>query len=74
MGKKKKKIIPYSKLTEKVAIVWTRVSSERQERENCSLDTQREVCERYAEANGIRIRKYCGGQHESGKYEGELYK
>jgi len=74
MGKKKKKIIPYSKLTDKVAIVWTRVSSERQERENCSLDTQREVCERYAEANGIRIKKYCGGQHESGKSEGELYK
>ena len=74
MGRKKEKIIPYSKLTEKVAIVWTRVSSERQERENCSLDTQREVCERYAEANGIRIKKYCGGQHESGKSEGELYK
>ena len=74
MDRKKKKIIPYSKLTEKVAIVWTRVSSERQERENCSLDTQREVCERYAETNGIRIKKYCGGQHESGKSEGELYK
>ena len=74
MPKRKNKIIPYSKLKEKVAIVWTRVSSERQERENCSLDTQREVCERYAEANGIRIKKYCGGQHESGKSEGELYK
>ena len=74
MAKRKNNIIPYSKLPQKVAIVWTRVSSERQERENCSLDTQREVCERYAEANGIRIKKYCGGQHESGKSEGELYK
>ena len=74
MVKQKYNITPYSKLKEKVAIVWTRVSSERQERENCSLDTQRIVCERYAEANGIRIKKYCGGQHESGKSEGELYK
>ena len=76
MTRKKRqiKVVAYNKLQHKVAAVWTRVSSERQEQENCSLDTQKRRCEEYARLHGITIKKYYGGTHESAKKEGRLYK
>ncbi len=72
--RKQKKITPYNELTCKVAAVWTRVSSEEQEKTNCSLNTQREACEEYARKHGIRIKSYFGGTHESAKSEGSKHK
>ena len=72
--RKKPKLIPYSELTNKVAAVWTRVSSEEQEKTNCSLDTQRSACEEYAHKHGIRIKTYFGGTWESAKTEGNKHK
>ncbi len=72
--KKKTKVVEYSKLENKVAALWTRVSTERQEEHNCSLDTQKKICKEYAERNGIRIKREYGGTHESAKTEGEKYK
>lgn len=39
--KQKNKVVEYAKLEHKVAALWTRVSTERQENENCSLDNQK---------------------------------
>ena len=72
--KKAPKIVPYNELTNKVAAIWTRVSSEEQEKSNCSLDTQRSACEDYASTHGIRIKRYFGGTHESAKHEGKIHK
>ena len=69
-NKKKNQVVAYKDLTEKVAIVWTRVSSYQQEKENCSLETQKEDCEKFAKENGIRIKYYRGGRYESAKTEG----
>ena len=71
MKTKQQKATPYKELKEKVAIVWTRVSSYQQENENCSLTTQREDCEKFAKANNIRIKYYLGGHYESAKKEGK---
>ena len=75
MGKKKgkEKVVEYGKLEHKVAALWTRVSTERQENENCSLDNQKKICYEYAEANGITIKREFGGKHESAKNEGKMY-
>ena len=70
---KKKEVLTYNKLENKVAAVWTRVSSQDQYNKNCSLETQREVCEKYADCHNIKIKKYCGGTFESAKTEGKLY-
>ena len=70
----RKQVVAYSDLSRKVAILWTRVSSFQQERENCSLDTQREDCERFAAENGIRIKYYLGGKYESAKTEGKGFR
>ena len=76
MAKKrqKNKVVEYAKLEHKVAALWTRVSTERQENENCSLDNQKKICKEFAEANGITIKREFGGKHESAKNEGKLYK
>lgn len=71
---KRPKVVEYSKLENKVAALWTRVSTERQEENNCSLDTQKKICKEYAERHGIRIKREFGGTHESAKTEGEKYK
>ena len=71
---KKTKVVEYSKLENKVAALWTRVSTERQEENNCSLDTQKKICMEYAERYGIRIKREFGGTHESAKTEGKKYK
>lgn len=72
--KEKKAVVKYAKLENKVAALWTRVSTERQEENNCSLDTQERICREYAQSHGITIKKHFGGTHESAKTEGELYR
>ena len=72
--KNKKQVIKLKDLENKVAALWTRVSTERQEENNCSLDTQERICREYAETHGITIKKHFGGTHESAKTEGELYR
>lgn len=75
MAKKKlkKKVVEYANLEHKVAALWTRVSTAKQENENCSLDNQKKICREFAEAKGITIKREFGGTHESAKTEGELY-
>ena len=74
MKKRKQKVVEYANLEHKVAALWTRVSSERQERENCSLENQKKICKEFAEAHGITIKREFGGKHESAKTEGKMYK
>lgn len=77
MSKKKikaQKVAKFSELESKVAALWTRVSTERQEENNCSLETQERICREYAAAHGITIKKHYGGTHESAKTEGQLYR
>ena len=71
---KKNKVVEYAKLEHKVAALWTRVSTERQENENYSLDNQKKICKEFAETNGITIKREFGGKHESAKSEGTMYK
>ena len=72
--KSKEKVVEFSKLTNKVAAVWTRVSTERQADTNGSLESQRRICTEYAESHAIRIKKYYGGTNESANVEGKLYR
>lgn len=58
---------------EKVAAIWTRVSSADQYKYNNSIPTQIAACEDYCNRNGIRIKKYFGGENESGARAGELF-
>ena len=58
---------------EKVAAIWTRVSSADQYRTNFSIDTQIKACEDYCKAHNIRIKGYFGGGNESAKQSGELF-
>ena len=51
--KSKEKVVEFSKLTNKVAAVWTRVSTERQADTNGSLESQRRICTEYAESHAI---------------------
>ena len=64
----------FSKSENKVAALWTRVSTEKQERNNCSLENQQRICREYAERHGITIKKEFGGTHESAKTEGKMYR
>ena len=59
--------------TEKVAAIWTRVSSADQFKHNSSIPTQVAACEEYCRRNNIRIKKYFGGVNESGAKAGELF-
>ena len=59
---------------EKVAAIWTRVSSKDQYNKNCSIEPQIEGCRAYCEKNHIRIKKEFGGKNESAKKAGELLK
>ena len=58
---------------EKVAAIWTRVSSADQYKNNNSIPTQIAACEGYCARNGIRVKKYFGGENESGSKAGELF-
>ena len=71
---KQVKVTKFSELENKVAALWTRVSTERQEENNCSLETQERICREYAANHGITIKKQYGGTHESAKTEGQLYR
>ena len=71
---KQQKVTKFSELKNKVAALWTRVSTERQEENNCSLETQERICREYAASHGITIKKQYGGTHESAKTEGQLYR
>lgn len=42
--KRAAKQVEFAKLDHKVAALWTRVSSEKQEQNNCNLETQDKVC------------------------------
>lgn len=72
--KGKEKIVEYSKLTNKVAAVWTRVSTDKQADNNGSLESQKRICEEYAARKGIHIKEYFGDTSESAKTEGKLYR
>ncbi len=71
---KQTKVTKFSELENKVAALWTRVSTERQEENNCSLETQERICREYAANHSITIKKQYGGTHESAKTEGQLYR
>ena len=74
MKKQKVKVTEFAKLENKVAALWTRVSTKEQEENNCSLENQRNNCLEYAERHGITIKKEFGGTHESAKTEGKMYR
>ena len=65
MKKQKVKNKEFPKLENKVAALWTRVSTEKQQRNNCSLENQQRICREYAESHGITIKKEFGGTHEN---------
>ena len=71
---KKTKVVEYAKLEHKVAALWTRVSTARQEKENYSLENQKKICYEYAATHGITIKREFGGKHESAAIEGKMYK
>ena len=73
-NKNKSKVTPYNKIECKVAAMWTRVSSDKQEKNNCSLDTQEKDIQDYAIAHNIRIKYKFGGKHESASSEGKEFK
>ncbi len=66
-------MINYSNIRSgKNCIIWTRVSTKYQQENGGSLDTQRELCEKYARENSYNIVGYCGGKHESAKTPGKM--
>ncbi len=58
------------RLTEKKAVIYTRVSSKEQYDTNLSLDWQRKAIEEYAHRTGFEIVEYFGGIYESAKTDG----
>ena len=54
------------------AVVWTRVSTKHQEDNGGSLQSQREINERFAKERGYEIVRYFGGSHESAKTPGKM--
>ena len=74
MKKNKTKKTSYDSLTKKVAVIWTRVSTDRQEKENCSLETQYKDIIEFAQRNDIMIKKEFGGEHESAASEGKNFR
>lgn len=58
---------------EQVAVIWTRVSTAEQYKNNCSIDTQRKACQNFCERNHIKIKGEFGARNESAKVEGELF-
>lgn len=58
--------------TTRNCVVWTRVSTSKQETNGGSLDYQKKICERYAKEHRLNIVGYYGGTHESAKEMGKL--
>ena len=54
--------------------IWTRVSTKYQQDNGGSLETQKEICENYAESNGYTYQEtdFYGGKHESAKTPGKM--
>ena len=59
---------------QKVAVIWTRVSTKEQAENNLSLETQEKACREYAERNGIEVDCIKGNTNESAKTEGKLFR
>ena len=59
---------------QKIAVIWTRVSTKEQADNNLSLETQEKACRDYAERNGIEIDCIKGNTNESAKTEGKLFR
>lgn len=55
-------------------VIWTRVSTKRQEDNGGSLDDQKTRCMNFAKDNGLTIKGYYGGKHESAKTPGKMFK
>ena len=55
---------------EKVAVVYTRVSTKEQYENNLSLDFQRAAIQEYAKRNNIKTLEYFGGTFESAQTDG----
>ena len=72
--KKAKQKEDRSKQKEKVAVIWTRVSTKEQAENNNSLETQLRACNEYAEKHKITVIKKYGHTNESAKVEGKLFK
>ncbi len=53
-------------------VIWTRVSTKRQEDNGGSLDDQKCKCEAFAKQHNYNIKGYFGGTHESAKTPGPL--
>ena len=76
MGRRKKRTrVKSDRISgdKKVAVIWTRVSTQYQAENNLSLETQEKACREYAERNGIEIDRIMGQTNESAKVEGRLY-
>ena len=58
----------------KNCVIWTRVSTAKQEENGGSLEYQKQLCEKFAKDNGLKVRGYFGGTHESAKVPGHLFK
>ncbi len=66
-------MIKYSEIREgRNCVIWTRVSTKYQEENGGSLQTQREICEEYADRNGYIVLNRFGGKHESAKTPGTM--
>ena len=60
--------------TDKVAVIWSRVSSADQFKHNNSIQTQIDACMDYCARNGIRVKKSdYGATNESAKVAGEKF-
>jgi site-specific DNA recombinase len=60
----------FLKVAQRIAVVYTRVSSKEQAENNLSLEFQRKTIEEYAKRNDYRILEYFGGTYESAKTDG----
>ena len=54
------------------AAAWSRVSSIEQEKDGGSLQSQQEICDRFAQERGYEIIRRFGGKHESAKTPGKM--
>lgn len=55
-------------------VIWTRVSTKKQEDNGGSLQYQRDCCMDYAKSNGFNVVNSFGGTHESAKTPGKFIK
>ena len=61
---------PIISMTEKRAVVYTRVSSKEQFDKNLSLDWQKNIIQEFSGRNGFQVLEYFGGTFESAKTDG----